>query len=121
MPLDLARLRSIARGEIAPKTGVTPVTALQSESVTPEKARCNASNARNASKIIKGENRFSEAFLGVAEGVSWPLRQPRCDPETHRCGCGEVAVIGVGWFLRDQSRARWLCAECYRTDQRKGD
>jgi hypothetical protein len=44
------------------------------------------------------------------------LSQPS-GPEIHKCQCGAVAVIGVGWFLREPSRARWFCSECYSSEQ----
>lgn len=35
----------------------------------------------------------------------------------HRCACGGVGIVATGWFLRDQSRARWTCSECFRLDR----
>lgn len=34
----------------------------------------------------------------------------------HTCAnCGEPATMGVGWFLRDTSQARWFCGPCAPT------
>lgn len=35
----------------------------------------------------------------------------------HRCACGRVGIVADGWFLRDQSRAKWACSECFRRDR----
>ncbi len=35
----------------------------------------------------------------------------------HQCACGAVGIVASGWFLRDQSRARWTCSECFRRDR----
>lgn len=118
MAIDLARLRSIMRGEIAPKNGVTGVSGVTGvaryASKSPELRQLRPLRVKNT-ELEK------DVFGGVTEGVSPPLRHPTRDPEAHRCDCGEVGVIGVGWFLRDPSRARWMCAECYRASQRKDD
>jgi hypothetical protein len=81
MAIDLARLRSVTRGEITPKNGVTGVAALQTECVTPEKARCNARNACNASKTVRSEKSYLGVVGGVTEGVSEALPSPAFDPE----------------------------------------
>jgi hypothetical protein len=36
----------------------------------------------------------------------------------HHCACGEIGIYGVGWFLREPSRARWYCAACAPTEGR---
>lgn len=112
MAIDVARLRSIMRGEVTPKNGVTGVSGVTG-------VTCYASKTPELRQLrvlrVKNTELEKDVFGGVTEGVSRPLHAPASDPETHRCACGEVGVIGVGWFLRDQSRARWLCAKCYRT------
>lgn len=30
----------------------------------------------------------------------------------HYCACGAPASVAHGWFLQDQSKARWYCASC---------
>jgi hypothetical protein len=30
----------------------------------------------------------------------------------HYCSCGAHASVGLGWFVREQNRARWYCASC---------
>jgi len=34
-------------------------------------------------------------------------------PDTHRCACGSIGSIGVGWFLRQPDRASWYCGPCF--------
>lgn len=46
------------------------------------------------------------------------LRNEVSVPETHRCECGAVGIIAEGWFLKTPEKARWICAECWRTEGR---
>jgi hypothetical protein len=61
--------------------------------------------------------RDKTASLGVGTGVGTALgRGAVTGPEVHRCGCGSVGFIGVGWFLKEPSRARWYCSACYAAE-----
>jgi hypothetical protein len=42
---------------------------------------------------------------------------PVAGPDIHRCGCGAVGVIGISWFVREPSRARWYCSSCYSSEE----
>jgi hypothetical protein len=42
------------------------------------------------------------------------LRNEVSAPETHRCQCGDIGVIGEGWFTRSPEKARWYCGPCHR-------
>ena len=112
MALDLARLRSVARGEINAVTGVTPVTALQRPGVTPQNPRCNASNARNVSKMISAESAQERRYGGRYTGASDPGREA-ADQRNRQavkmgmtdrwCACGTMATVAVGRFRQTLS------------------
>jgi len=137
MAIDLARLRSIARGEITPKNGVTGVAGVADvaryASKSPELRQLRPLRVKNASL----EN---DAKSGVAEGVASALPRPLYDPaaleaEADRrnrvaskarltdrwCSCGKLATVAVGHFRPDAGNpegvARWLCVECFEAER----
>ncbi len=131
MALDLARLRSIARGEINAVTGVTPVTALQPLDVTPQNLPCNASYAHNVPKTISAESgqerRYGGRFADLA-GAPEPSQEV-ADQRNRRavktgmsdrwCACGMMATVALGrirWTLSNpEGVTRWVCSECFST------
>jgi hypothetical protein len=177
MALDIARLRSIARGETIsetpvtlqghdpkarPKlvsellaerrptrgetiaeTPVTHVTTLRNAERNAQKARCNASNARNASKTVKRKKEQFGGSGGVTADVvdATPCRlfdpgalQDKADRRNHKaasagstdrwCSCGAMATMAVGRFRPSRGNpegvARWVCFGCFETVRDKG-
>ncbi len=111
MPLNLAELLSIARGEIDAGNGRNGVARRNATPpATPQKPGITPVTPATPQKIDLGK----DDFRGVAEGVAAALRRPPYRPEEHRCSCGTAGIIATGWFLREPGRARWFCAECYR-------
>lgn len=53
---------------------------------------------------------------GTSGTKSLPVDKTETD---HRCACGGVGVVASGWFLRDQTRARWTCSECFRRERQE--
>jgi hypothetical protein len=127
--LDLGRLRSIARGEINAETGVTPVTALQGPSVTPQNPKCNASYACNVSKTISAESGQGRRYGGRYDDLAGApeLGQEAADQRNRRavktgmsdrwCACGTMATVALGRFRQTLSNpegvSRWVCSECF--------
>jgi hypothetical protein len=112
MAIDLARLRSVMRGEIVPKNGVAGVAGVSlPRQKSPELRQLRPLRLKNA----KGEN---DAISGVAEDVAAALRPTPFPLEVHRCACGNPAVIGVGWFLKQPDTARWFCGKCYPAERK---
>jgi hypothetical protein len=128
LALNLAELLSIARGEIGAENGRNGVARRNvTPPVTPKKPGVTPVTCVTPQNCEFGK----DVFGGVAEGVTPALRRPLFDPEAlqaeadrcnrvsaaanvHRCDCGAVGVIGVGWFLKEPSRARWYCSPCFK-------
>jgi hypothetical protein len=76
--------------------------------------------AREAEKLSKpvqgGTDKTDKTGRGMVLSVS-SVRQEGSSEEffpIHRCGCGAVGIVGVGWFLRKPIGARWYCAPCFK-------
>jgi hypothetical protein len=133
MAIDLARLRSVMRGEITPKDGVTGVagvaTVARYASKSPQLRQLRPLRAKNT-ELEKDD------FVGVADRVAAALprslfnldglqaaAEKRCRGAakaglTDRwCSCGKLATVAIGRFRPDMGNpegvAQWLCQECF--------
>ncbi len=128
MALNLARLYAIARGEIDTATGVTGVAALQPEFVTPQKARCNASNVCNVSKTVKVKNdkngrydgRYNSALALPDDPDAGQVEADRRNRDaiaagwTDRfCACGVMATVAIFDPSPKRGNRLWQCVECF--------
>lgn len=80
---------------------------------TPEIETGRAAKVANLANLPPEPANFSN-FSNFSRGVEQELAPP-AGPEAHRCACGSIGSIGVGWFLREPGRARWFCAACAPT------
>jgi hypothetical protein len=109
MAVDLARLRSIARGEIAPKNGVTGVADVaRYASKSPELRQLRPLRVKNT-ELEK------DAFEGVAQGVASPRGavERACANAGNNglCACGSEAVLTV-YDSANPSEPTRMCRAC---------
>jgi hypothetical protein len=132
MGLNLERLFSIARGEIAPETGVTGVTGVTAvtgyASKTPELRRLRRLRLENTSFQ-------KDKIEGVTEGVTIAPALPD-DPDAGQveadrrnrdaisagwtdryCACGVMATVAIFDPSPKRGNSRWLCIECFEADR----
>lgn len=119
MTVDLSRLMFIAKGGLIPKNGVAGVAGVAATNPL----RPKSPELRQLRPLrVKNTEVEKSASVGVAGGVApLPAKSMEAGAASpnqfpHRCACGEVGVIGVGWFLRRPECARWFCGECYRAN-----
>lgn len=139
MPLNLAELRSIARGETQAESGRNGVARRNiTPPVTPKKPGITPVTPATPQKRKVGK----DVFRGVAEGVSAALPSAAFDPaalqadaddrsreaaregRTDRfCACRKMATVGVGSVRADRGNpegvAWWLCSECFEAGNRR--
>ena len=70
---------------------------------TPAKHKIETESAAKVANLAKAPPNFSN-FSNFSRGATIK--------SAHWCACGSPASVAHGWFLRDQSRAQWLCAAC---------
>jgi len=123
MALNLSRLRSIARGEIAPKNGVTGVAGVTDVTRYASKGP----ELRQLRPLrVKSSELEKDAFEGVAQGVAAPLNVVGSACSASRagdlCACGQKAVLTVYDSAEPHKPAR-MCRACcdalYRQVQRE--
>lgn len=134
MAIDLARLRSVIRGEFQAENGRNGVARRNATPpVTPKKPGITPVTPATCQKHRVGK----DVFGGVAEGVSEALPRPPFDPAALQadadrrnreaataglsdrwCACGTMATVAVGRFRADKGNpegvVRWVCSECFR-------